>query len=155
MPSSTLSKDTQAINIDGWFERFVEQLRIHQLQIQTRTAPKEMESVYMALAQGNDLAIAKNIKPFTQKTFVGAIILKYLELLGESKPNKLAFDFNDSSVLAWAEIDDDDEEMESFLLIAEAKVNAEFQDCGFCMSSTIVEKSDNLTIPNHYRVFIE
>lgn len=112
--------------------------------------------MYKLLASGNKLEIARNTRSLIQRDFVTAIIFEYLKLLEESKKtSKLAFDFNDASVLVWAEIEDDDEGMETMLLVAEAKINAQFQNCGFCMSSTIVEKGDDLSIPNHYKVFIE
>ena len=40
--------------------------------------------------------------------------------------------------------------MEDVLILAEAKVNAEFMDKGFGISTTIVENCDNLEIPAHY-----
>lgn len=51
----------------------------------------------------------------------------------------------------WAEIADNDEQMEKILLIAEAKINANYHQFGFAMETTIVEKSDNFIIPNHYQ----
>ena len=54
-------------------------------------------------------------------------------------------------VLVWAEINDDDEQMEDKLILSEAKINAKYHLYGFDMESTIVETSDKLPVPNHYR----
>ena len=59
---------------------------------------------------------------------------------------------SNSKLLVWSEIEDNDEDMEDALLIAEAKVNGKYQKDGFYINSTIVEKSDNLSIPNHYQI---
>ena len=66
---------------------------------------------------------------------------------------KLAFDFNDSEVLVWAEIVDDNEEIERELILLAAKLNVEFHEYGFHICSTIVEQEDCLSIPNHYQIF--
>ena len=54
------------------------------------------------------------------------------------KPIKLAFDYSDSKVLVWAEIDN--ESFEDQLILSQAKINAKFSSEGFCISTTIVEK---------------
>ena len=60
-------------------------------------------------------------------------------------------DLSDASVLVWAEIADDDELMEDQLRLAQAKINAQYSQYGFYLSSTIVEESDCMPIPSHYQ----
>ena len=85
--------------------------------------------------------------------FIKNVIVEYLQEISKKLPIRLAFDLDDSEVLVWAEINDDDEEMENFLLLAEAKVNANYHKYGYDLTSTIVEVRDGLSIPNHYSVF--
>ena len=62
---------------------------------------------------------------------------------------------SDSKILVWAVVDDNDEKTEDALIIAEAKVNGKYYEKGFYLNSTIIEKSDNLSVPPHYQKIIE
>lgn len=141
-------------NLDPWFDQLVATLRLHQIQLETETASTGLKQVYDLIFSGNADLMAKHNKDTAQKHFVGKIVYDYIQLLGKRQPHKLAFDFNDSEVLVWAEIEDDDEEMEGFLIMTEAKINATYHDFGFDMTTMVVESCDQLPVPNHYQVFI-
>ena len=134
------------------FDNLVASLRTHQLQLETKTAPTEIEHTYKVLMGNNTNDVFRLGKEAAQQYFVSQIILDYLKHL-DIPPIKLAFDFNDSEVLVWAEIADNDEALEKALLRAESKINAKYHPYGFDMETMIVEHGDGLTIPNHYRVF--
>ena len=136
-----------------WFDNLIAALRTHELQLETNTAPKELVDLYKNLMGNNIDELLKTNKAITQQHFVSKIILEFLRLLDKNIPNKLALDFNDSEVLVWAEIDDNNEAQEKNLARAESKINACFHNYGFDMETMIVAKSDNLPIPNHYKVF--
>ncbi len=129
-------------------------LRSHQVQLETDTASPTIRDMYTALLSGNDDAMARLSKLTAQRHFVSKIVFDYIQLLGKRHPRKLAFNFTDSAVLVWAEINDDDSEMERFLILTEAKVNARYHDFGFDMTTMLVEACDELPIPNHYQVFV-
>jgi hypothetical protein len=145
--------ESQNASLEAWFDDFVSTLRTHQVQLETNTASKEVENLYSSLLSGDVETVFKTNKETAQKFFVGKIILEYLNLLGNDFPQKLAFDHNDSEVLVWAEIEDDREDLEKKLIIAEAKINAKYHEYGFDMSTTIVENSDAHDVPNHYKSF--
>lgn len=149
------SKVTQGVSseLEKWFEDLVATLKTHQLQLETNTARSEIQEMYRTLFEGNADNISHIAKMQAQQHFVSRIIVDYLKLMSNDLPAKLAFDFNDSEVLVWAEINDDDDEMQKKLILTEAQINARYHPFGFDMSSTIVEKSDNLEIPNHYTLF--
>lgn len=153
MASGTAEK--QHTSIEQWFDDLVATLRTHQLQLEQDIANKELKVIYDTLLSKNADEISYLQKSLAQKHFVANIIFRYLTILkqADNLPLKLAFDFNDSEVLVWAEIEDDDWEAEKGLLIAEAKVNAQYHPYGYDMRSTIVEECDKLEIPNHYKVF--
>ena len=142
------------INVDPWFDQLVATLRTHQLQLENDIASPGLKQVYDLIFSGNADLMAKHSKDTAQKHFVGKIIVDYIQLLGKRQPLKLAFDFNDSEVLVWAEINDDDAAMERFLILAEAKINAKYHDFGFDMTTMLVETCDQLPVPNHYQTFI-
>ncbi|MFP4042533.1 MAG: hypothetical protein ACLFNL_06475 [Bacteroidales bacterium] len=85
--------------------------------------------------------------------FIEIMLLDYLDELRKKKaiPLRLAFDISKSKILVWAEINDDEEELEKRLILAEALVNSKYYPHGFSINSTIIEKSDNLPIPSHYK----
>jgi hypothetical protein len=87
---------------------------------------------------------------------IKSLVLDYLTRLKtlDRHPEKLALGLSDSKIMIWAEIEDDDEELEDQLLILEAKMNAIYNENGFYVNSTILEKSDRLPVPSHYQTII-
>lgn len=144
------SKETSA---ELWFDELIATLRTHQLQLATDTASQGLKELYKILMNDNMDELFKVNKAHAQQYFVGQVILEYLRLLDNKLPKKLAFDFNDSEVLVWAEIENNDEAQEKALARAESKINAKFHPYGFDMESLIVEASDNMQIPNHYKIY--
>lgn len=136
-----------------WFDDFVATLRSHQVQLETDTASKELKELYGSMFSGNMEEILHVNKRLGQQFFVKKIIVDYLEKLNKNVPKKLAFDFNDSEVLVWAEIDGDIDGLERELIMTEASINAKYSKYGFAMNSTIIESEDGLQIPNHYKVY--
>ncbi len=137
---------------EKWFDNFIAQLRVFEVELETNTATQEVKNFFEKIFAGNADEIVHLGKIAAQQHFVARIILDYLAAIKSNRPVRLAFDFNDSEVLVWAEIADDHENMERQLLKAEAVINAKYHPYGFDMESTIVEVSDKLNIPNHYRV---
>lgn len=142
-------------NETDWFDDFVATLRVHKVQLDTYTASPEIRKMYDVLFSGDTDNMALMGKKNAQKYFIRKMVIDYVEFINEQDSLKLAFDFNDSNVLVWAEISDDDEVMERSLIMAEAKINAKYHDFGFDMTTTLVETRDHLSIPNHYVSFID
>lgn len=144
---------TKQSTIEGWFDDFISTLRSHQIQLETNTADQELKKFYETVFGGNMDELIHLGKSSAQKYFVPRIIVDYVKHIANTKPLKLAFDFNDSEVLVWAEIDDNNEALEKALLKTEALINAKYHQYGFDMESTVVEAGDNLPIPNHYKLY--
>ena len=144
----------QSIETD-WFDNFVAMLRTHELQLETNTASNEMRKMYDIFFSGNTDNMALMSKNTAQRHFVSKMLVDYVGFIGKKSSLKLAFDFNDSNVLVWAETPDDDELMEKSLIMAEAKINAKYHEFGFDMTTTLVETRDCLSVPNHYQIFID
>ncbi len=135
-----------------WFDNLIATLRTHELALETNTASPELVSFYKNLMGNNIDELLKTNKAITQQHFVSKIIVEFLNCLEGILPNKLAFDFNDSEVLVWAEIEDNNVQQENLLSRAESKINAQFHGYGFDMETMIVERGDNLPVPNHYKI---
>lgn len=136
-----------------WFDELISTLRVHELQLDTQTIHPDLKKFYDVVISKNFDEMFRLNKAAAQEFFVKKIVVEYLRILGDNLPNKLAFDFNDSEVLVWAEIERDDQKMESLLTQAEAKISALFHPYGFDMESMIVENSDGLPVPNHYKIY--
>jgi hypothetical protein len=139
--------------IEAWFDNLISELRSNQLQLETDTANAEMKKFFETIFSGNADELAHLGKTSAQKHFIPRIIVDYLKLISSHQPLKLAFDYNDSEVLVWAEIPDNNENLEKDLLKAEALINAKYHNFGFDMETTIVDAGDSLHIPNHYTVY--
>lgn len=144
---------TKQSAIETWFDDLISTLRSHQVQLETNTAQNELKKFYEKLLTSTDNELAHLGKATAQKHFIPRIIFDYIELVSDVKPVKLAFDFNDSEVLVWAEVKEGDAELEKKLLRAEAIINSKYHDFGFDMETTVVESGDRLTVPNHYKLY--
>ena len=140
---------------DQWFEELIATLSADKFMLDTDTATPELKSLYGNLIEGNADKLASQGKELSQHHFISRILVDYLSVIRKNHlmPKKLAFDINDTEVLVWAEIDDNNEELEKQLILAEAQVNSRYHQYGYDMTSMIVEKSDLLPIPNHYSEF--
>lgn len=151
-----LTKNTgskEASKQDQWFEALINTIKVDQLQLQTKTASKETTWLYTNIIEENHPEIFSNLRTASSHYFIAQLITTYIQELKNRNvtTSQLAFDLSDANVLVWAEISDTDEDSENGLILAEAKTNAEFSQHGFHISSTIVEKGDNLSVPSHYR----
>lgn len=153
MEQTLISKKQKVSKKEQWFDELIGLIRTHELELETNTATNELKEFYTNAIQGNVDEILSFNKKLSQRHFVSKIIVDYIRILGKQHPLKLAFDYNDSSVLVWVEIQEDNFQMEKRLILTEAKINADYHKYGFAMSSTIVEDSDKLTIPNHYTIY--
>jgi hypothetical protein len=147
--------DNQVQNTtEQWFDELVAALRTHKLLLETNTANEDTKRMYNVLMGGSALDVAHFSRALSQRQIIGSMLLDYLKIIKDSKPQKLAFDYNDSEVLVWAEIDKNNEQLEKQLYLAEAQVNAKYHQYGFDMTSMIVENCDNIFVPNHYKPFL-
>ena len=155
MTATTPYTDEVLYTQDAWFNGFVSQLRQHQAQIKDKTLSQSLTLLYNTLFVGNANELAHLAKKQSQSHFVPTILTKYIDTIQDSNlPEQLAFAYNDNEILVWAELKDDDWDTEKSLILAEAKVNAEFHKFGYDITTTFVETGDNLPIPNHYQPFL-
>ena len=143
----------QPINVEQWFDEMVANLRYDQVLLENEIIGENKKKIYDTLISGNQDGIHHLARQASSAFFISNIVANYFKELvkTESKPKKLALELSDSKILVWAEVIEDDEVMENGLILTEAKINAEFSQYGFHISSTIVEDSDGLEVPSHYK----
>lgn len=142
--------------LDVWFESLIDQLRADRTAISCGIAPKDTEEFYTKFVTTSVEKILNDNRKVLTMNYIERALKVYNEKLKEysSKPLKVAFNFADSKVYVFAIIDNDDEKTEDALFLSEAYVNAKFSEFGICFTTTILEKEDNYTIPEHYKIFI-
>lgn len=152
-------KNNKVINhqdSDLWFDEMVSNLRFDQLLLQTEVLEKQKKEVYEAMINGDDEFMhsyaRKNSSAFFIKNLIDSYIIELIER--NAIPNKLALELSNAKVLVWAEINDNNDDLEDAMILSAAKVNNEFSKYGFHISTTIVEEEDNLMIPKHYKEVI-
>lgn len=153
-----MSESTQNIAIqqsskqDQWFETMINSIKVDHLQMQTNTASEEKTRIYNNLVEGKHSEMFSDMRNISSQFFIEELVKEYISELNTRNvsTNQLAFELSDAKVLVWAEINDFDEDSEDGLILAEAMTNARFSNFGFHISSTIIEKGDNLPIPPHY-----
>lgn len=154
MTSENLHKhQLQSNNADAWFDNMVSNLKYDKVLLDNDILEDGKKEVYSAMISGNQELISHLGRQSSSAYFIMNMVGKYLKELikAKSKPNKIALELSDSKILVWAEILEDDNEMEDALILSEAKINAEYSKYGFYISSTIVENCDGLDVPEHYK----
>lgn len=82
------------------------------------------------------------------------VMLNYLHLLEEEKSGlavSLGYYYDKTRLHVWAIINDDDEPTEDCIIKAEAKLSAQLHEHHIYISTTILEKSDNIKMPEQYK----
>jgi len=151
--SANTNPNIENININNFFDNMVGKLRYDEQMFVNDIMPQQDKSFYSCMIDGNVESISFQMRETTSQYFIINLIGDYMKNLLASKksPKKIAFELSDSNVLVWAEIYSDDEEMENALILSQAKANAKFSKFGFHVSTTIVEESDGLEVPSHYK----
>lgn len=149
----TTQGDIQTEAYNRWFDNLVDELRVDQLMIKADVLESHEKSMYDAMISDNQEYIHDYARKASSMFFFKSLVSSYIAELTDRKaqPIKLALDLSNSKLLVWAVINDDDETTENALILAAAKVNSDYGKYGFHISSTIVENSDNLPLPKHYR----
>lgn len=146
----------QPTQTEQWFDNFIGQLRTDQLLLETSNANSQKQAFYTLLMSEDMNQISMLSRIASSEYFLKKLIIDYISEIDKfgHKPNKLSFYYTTSKLLVWAEINDNDEQMEKMLYRAEAVVNAQYHKYGFHVSSTILEKCDNFDIPSQYKPFL-
>jgi len=131
-------------------------LEMDKMIFKENVATDEKQKLYETFVKGNPLDILQKLRVDTSKAFIGVAMKEYFKQLNvrSAQPIQLAVSSNDAKLLVWAEIKDDDEKTENALIMSEAFVNSIISKYGFYFVTTIVEQSDNTSIPPHYHTFL-
>ncbi len=154
----TSNKQIEVISINqknnDWFENLINDLKTDNFFLNEGLASAETIKKYEILMRNDEDEIYGLSRQMSSNHFIKKMIFEYISEIKSRKVNfnKLAFDLGNSKLLSWVEIDDNDESSEDNLILAEAKVNAKYIDLGFHVTSTIIEKGDEIPVPSHFNV---
>ncbi len=96
----------------------------------------------------NDHIYKQTLIPNVLKTFLGE--------LGQCCPLQIAASISEKTVLLWIITEDDDEETEGQIYLAQARTNAKYvEPDGFSIDCMVVEKCDEIGIPPHYQTLFD
>lgn len=145
--------DNPSVDARDWFSGLISSIKIDDIMHETDTMDISKRQMYNAMISGDHDNVHSYARQSTTKYFIKNLVDRYFVELSNRKrtPKRLALDLSDSKILVWAEIENDDEETENALILSAAKVNSQFSQHGFHLSSTIVEVEDNLNVPAHYQ----
>lgn len=143
---------TKIINQEDWFNEMVGEIRLDEQLLKNDLMEPKKKQMYSNFFDGNYEAISVTARNMSTQYFISNLLSEYIKELSSLKhnPKKLGLELSNSKILVWAEIYNDDDATEKALILAQAKVNAQYNKHGFAISSTIVEECDKLDIPNHY-----
>ena len=140
--------------VNSFFNEMYSHLFFFFFMLEMGIASPEKEQAYGILMSKNPNMIQGMTRMAATTHFLNVMINDFIKELNNKKsmPKKLAFSISDSKLFAWAEICNDDEKTEDDLFLAEALVNGKYYQYGVSVSTTVVEESDKIDIPNHYHV---
>jgi len=155
MPHTELRKFhalPDADEINTFFNEMYSHLFADKFMLDMDIATPEKKQAYGILMSKNPNLIQGMTRMAATTHFLNAMINDFVKELNAKKsiPKKLAFSISDSKLFAWAEISNDDEKTENDLFLAEALVNGKYYQYGVSVSTTVVEETDKIEIPNQY-----
>ena len=136
-----------------WFDQLIHYVVTDKQTISLDIATPATKTFWDTIIFGDKLSLMSMIRDKSTQAYISKLVVEYVNELRamRAKPVTLLLDHNDSQVLVWAVINDDDDATEVALLKAEAKTNAKNHQYGFHISSTILEMGDNVPTPPHYK----
>lgn len=139
-------------DISGWFENLINDIQVDKLQMELGIADAQKSALYESFIKDDQNEILKSMRNQANEYFIEGIVRTFIAELANRKafPLKLAFSLSPSTILAWAEIKENDETTEDQILLAEAKVNSIARNYSFNLDTMIIEDADRLPLPPHY-----
>jgi hypothetical protein len=152
LPSGPSSIESQR---EQWFSGLFHALETDKLMLETNTASGKTREMYDALMSDDILTMGVLAKEAFNRTLTKKALIDFIGQIRKCdyKPKKIAFDMAESSLLVWAVVADDDFDAEKALYLMQAALNADFKKADYRINTTVVEVSDHLEIPSHYREF--
>lgn len=152
-----LESTTEVNKHNEWFSLFINQINEGIMKdkeaLEKGDASKETIAFYQSLIKRDSKALIMARDSITD-SLISDIVISYIHKIKERniRPLKLAFDLSINKIMVWAEINADDEKTEMDLIRVESIINGEFfANSKIYLDSTIVENSDELPIPLHYK----
>jgi len=140
-----------------WFEDFTSQILMDQTLLDCNVASEKTQKLYDTLMTGSRMDICRLSYSLVADEFMKNALLKYVSELSaiKEKPIKLAMHIDKLKISVFAIIPDNMVDIEHDLYNIDAKVSAQFYDDGVCVTTTVLEESDNYQTPPQYSLLID
>lgn len=151
----TITQKNKSITTESlWFDQLVNDIRVDEQLYANDLLTEPKKKMYNDLMTGNVEEMVKSLNENASKYYISNLLNDYITEIKQSKNNfkQIGLELSNKKILVWAELIDDDIATEKKLILAQAKVNAKYSEFGFSISSTIIEESDGLIIPSHYKL---
>ncbi len=145
-------ESNSTVTITNFLNELQHLITTDKMLIEGNVMDEKTVDTYLKLASGEVEKVLEINKDAYLKYLFTNLAKDYIDGLKSmsDKPLKLAINFNNSEMLIWVEIKDDNEKLEDDFLLLQARLNAKYSSKGANVKTTIVEKSDYLAIPPQY-----
>jgi hypothetical protein len=158
MCSQTFSP-SECYDFKPWFVNLIDILksRFSQQKNQLINIHKEESDIAFSHVVEDYSTAMHQSRIASQKFFTTQILKVYIDEIHSltNMPDLIGLAIGHNEILVWCQINDDDDEMENNLFLAEAKANADQTNSGISISTTIVERSEIISIPSHYKLLLD
>jgi hypothetical protein len=145
----------QQTTFDDIIDQIASYLKGEELEIETGVAPIGKKEIWEQIFKGNFLPMLKSNQIQNNEILGIHLALSFLQNLKkihQNLPNKLALSQKNNKVFVWAEVPDNDDDMVDAVLASVIDANFEHRDGGLTISPMIVQESENLQVPPHYKL---
>jgi hypothetical protein len=154
MENILMTEQANDVKITAWLESVMHDMQVEKLKHESNVLDEKIKNLYSELASGELKTITSIMQSQANDYYRKNITIGFLDkVLNNSTIDltKLGVNYSQNSVLIWAEINDNDTNSERELILLKAELNAKYSSLGYRTSITIVENSDNLSIPTNYQ----
>jgi len=149
-PATHSKEDSKVVDV---IDTIMHHLDLDKTYFKIGIANEDQRKLYESFLPGNELQLLHGMRKQASAHLVFKALQGYFNQLSirHAKPSDLFIHNNDSRIVIWAIIKDNDEATENALIMAEAHVNTDFSQYGLCLSSIINEESDKIAIAPHFK----
>lgn len=137
-------------SISDWLGKTIHDLEVDKHLSEQSMLRPEIEEVYNQLASEDYEGILTSSMEMAHEAFKKQYTLDLIRELikSEEKPHRLAIDITHNTLLAWVEVESEEQEFQLYRI--ESRLNLKYSNKKVRMDATVVEVEDKLPIPSQY-----
>jgi hypothetical protein len=148
-------KEITTETIREYFDGLIKQFEDDKHAMLYGIIPDDKAKLYEKLILGDYEPIVENVVNASIKKNLYDMFQDYLATFNTHKieTTKLAFSLRRTSIYVYVEVNDEDTDSSRNLMLSESSIIEKYYPKGFRMNTMIVEKSDNVNVPEGYNEF--